>query len=332
VNTIESGATRAAELTSQLLAFARGGKYETRPVNLNRTVRETLKLIDRTFDKSIEITSDLFPNLPSVEADAGQMQQVLMNLCVNAGDALPAGGRLIIKTSVEQITEVHVGKWSDANSRDYVVLSVTDTGIGMEAETIERIFEPFFTTKKEGKGTGLGLSMVYGVVKNHGGFIDVRSEPGEGASFKVHLPASEKPEVSQLSEYEAPMGGNELILVVDDEEPIRALAKEILEDHGYRILLAVDGVEGLKIFREYNGEIGLVILDMVMPKLGGRETFLKMKELNPEVRALLSTGYSREGKASEILDSGVMGFVQKPYRVNSLLSAVRNVLDRETSS
>jgi PAS domain S-box-containing protein len=331
VDTIESGATRAAELTSQLLAFARGGKYETQPINLNTIVAETLKLVGRTFDKAIEISANLTPELPAVEADAGQMQQVMMNLCVNASDAMPAGGLLVIETGVEQMTEVHVAKGSNANSRPYVVLLVADSGIGMAPETLQRIFEPFYTTKAEGKGTGLGLSMVYGVVKNHGGFIDVRSEPGDGSSFKVYIPASEEIATLQQFQEEAPQGGNELILVVDDEEPICSLAKEILEDHGYRVLLAADGAEAIAIFREYNGEIGLVILDMVMPKMGGRETFMKMREINPEVRALLSTGYSREGKAREIVESGVLGFVQKPYGVHSLLAAVRNVLDRETS-
>lgn len=327
VDTIEGGAMRAAELTSQLLAFARGGKYETRPVNLNRIVDETLKLIGRTFDKSIEIDTDLHQDLPTVEADAGQMQQVLMNLCVNAGDAMPMGGRLVIETAVEEISEDYADRKPGADARAYVVLSVADDGIGMETGTLQRIFEPFFTTKEEGKGTGLGLSMVYGVIKNHDGFINVYSEPNEGTVFKVYLPASEQAETLQEPQADAPHGDNELILVVDDEESIRDLASDILETYGYRVLLASDGLEAVEIYEKRDGDISLVILDMVMPKMGGRETFLRMKELNPEVRALLSTGYSQNGKAREIIDSGAMGFVQKPYRVNSLLSAVRNVLD-----
>jgi CheY-like chemotaxis protein len=327
VDTMESGAMRAAELTSQLLAFARGGKYETRPVNLNRIVDETLKLVDRTFDKSIEIATDLFSDLPTVEADAGQMQQALMNLCVNAGDAMPTGGLMVIRTAVERGAGVYAEKQPDVDARDYVVISVSDNGIGMDTETSERIFEPFFTTKEEGKGTGLGLSMVYGVIKNHGGFVNVYSEPGHGATFRVYLPASDQPEALKTPEAVAPHGKNELVLVVDDEEPIRELAREILESYGYRVMLATDGADGVEKYRAGSGEISLVLLDMVMPRLGGQEAFLRMKEINPDVRTLLSTGYSQDGRAREILESGAIGFVQKPYRVAALLSAVRNALD-----
>jgi len=332
VNTIEAGATRAAELTSQLLAFARGGKYETRPVNLNKVVEETLKLVERTFDKSIEIVSDLHPELPTVEADAGQLQQVLMNLCVNAGDAMPVGGRLAIRTTVEEVCEDRAARTPGASARTYVVLSVSDTGMGMEEQTLHRIFEPFFTTKEDGKGTGLGLSMVYGVVRNHGGSIDVKSKPGEGATFRVYLPASQRAEAMHSPKIETPKGGDELILVVDDEEPIRALASDILESHGYRVMAASDGAIATEIYEKHSGDIRLVILDMVMPKLGGGDAFLRMKEMNPAIRALLSTGYSQDGKAREILESGVMGFLQKPYEVNELLSAVRKVLDTEVTA
>jgi len=216
-----------------------------------------------------------------------------------------------------------------AKAGSYVTLSVSDTGIGMDKEILQRMFEPFFTTKEEGKGTGLGLAMVYGVAKNHGGYVHAYSERGEGATFKVYLPVSGKAEATEPTDTETPRGGNELILVVDDEESIRSVAADILESYGYRVLVADDGEEAARIYEERNGDIGLVILDMVMPKLGGRETFLKLKGLNPQVRALLSTGYSKNEKAQEILDSGVMGFVQKPYLLNELLSKVRSVLDAE---
>jgi CheY-like chemotaxis protein len=197
----------------------------------------------------------------------------------------------------------------------------------MAKETMTRIFEPFYTTKEEGKGSGLGLSMVYGVVKNHGGFINVYSELREGTTFKVYLPISGKTEVKKTAHIKEVAGGNEFILVVDDEEPIRNLAREILQSYGYRVLLAEDGVKAVEICKERNGEINLVILDMVMPNMGGREAFLRIKEIAPRIRALLSTGYSKNEKAQEILDSGVMGFVQKPYQTGTLLSAVRQVLD-----
>jgi len=277
----------------------------------------------------VEIETKLYPQLPTVDADAGQLQQVLLNLCVNAGDSMPAGGRLIIETSIEEISEeyakVHIG----AEPGQYILWSVSDTGIGMDERTIKRIFEPFFTTKEEGKGTGLGLSMVYGVIKNHDGYISVYSELGHGATFKIYLPISGKPESEKLPETEKPRGGNETVLVVDDEESFRSLAKDALESHGYQVLLAVDGEKAIDIYREQNGNIKLVILDMVMPKMGGHETFLRMRALNPNVRVLLSTGYSQNGKAQEIMDSGVKGFIQKPYKIDTLLLKVRSVLDSD---
>jgi len=327
IDTIEKGAVRASELTAQLLAFARGGKYDTRPVNLNKVVDETLKLIGETFDKSIEIETRLMAELPTVEADAGQMQQVLMNLCINAADAMPAGGRLTLATGVETLSEELVRRQMDTPPGPYAVLSVTDTGKGMDRKTARRIFEPFFTTKEEGKGTGLGLSMVYGVVKNHGGSVHVDTIPGRGTTFKIYLPASTKPEAEEPAEVESLSGGNECILVVDDEEPIRAMARDLLESYGYRVLLAENGLEAIDIYAGRKDDIALVILDMIMPKMGGRKAFLKLKELDPGVKALLSTGYSQDGKAQEILESGVIGYIQKPYQINKLLAKVRSVLD-----
>ncbi|RJP66009.1 MAG: response regulator, partial [Candidatus Abyssobacteria bacterium SURF_17] len=327
IDTIERSAMRAAELTAQLLAFARGGKYDIKPVDLNSIVHDTLEIIERTFDKSIEIQTSLSTPLPTVEVDAGQLQQVLMNLCVNARDAMPAGGKLFIETNATTLTGEYTKTHVDAKSGSYVNLCVTDTGMGISKENLQRIFEPFFTTKEKGKGTGLGLSMVYGVVRNHGGFVRVYSELGIGTTFKVYLPASGKPEIRGPLKLEAACGGDELILVVDDEEPIRTLAKDIFESYGYRVLLAENGEEAVETYTHRMDEIALVILDMVMPKMGGREAYLKLKEVNPKVRTLLSTGYSQNGKAKEILDSGVMGFIQKPYQVNELLSKVRHVLD-----
>lgn len=326
VNTIEKSAARAAELTSQLLAFARGGRYEVRSVNLNNIVRETLEIIGRTFDKSIEIESCLLPKLPTIEADVSQLQQVLMNLCVNARDAMPNGGKLTVATNVASLAGNSRKDHRRRTEEQYVTLSVIDTGVGMDRETARRAFEPFFTTKEEGKGTGLGLSMVYGVVENHGGHVRLESEPGEGTTFTIYLPMGGKPEAPELSENVSTEGGNELILVVDDEESIRSLAKDILEDYGYRVLLAGDGLEAIEVYREYGGQIGLVILDMIMPKMGGRETFLKLKEINPSVKALLSSGYSQNGKTVEIIKSGVLGFVQKPYQLDELLSKIRRTL------
>ena len=331
IETIEKSALRAAELTAQLLGFARGGKYEAKQINLNDIADETLKIISRTFDKSIEIETSFRKQLPTVEGDAGQLEQVLMNLCVNARDAMDGGGKLIIETGVETPTEEYMRTHWDAKPGLYATLSVSDTGVGIDKNVLRKIFEPFFTTKEKGRGTGLGLSMVYGVVKNHDGYVSVYSELCVGTTFKVYLPVSGKPESEENPEVEAPRGGSELILVVDDEEALRSLAREMLEAFGYRVLLAQNGEEAVKIYAEHGNEIDLAILDMVMPKMGGRETFLKLKELNPKVKALLSTGYSRDGRAQAILRSGVKGFIQKPYQVYELLAEVRKVLDAKAS-
>jgi CheY-like chemotaxis protein len=329
IDVIEKGAIRASELTAQLLAFARGGKYDSKPVNLNRIVNETLKIIQETFDKSVVIRTRLFDDLPTVEADAGQMQQALMNLCINAADAMPDGGILTLETGIETIAEKSTRTEMEIAPGPCVVLSVSDTGSGMGKDTVQRIFEPFYTTKEQGKGTGLGLSMVYGVVKNHGGLVRVDSRPGKGTTFRIFLPISGEPEEVELAMKDGVKGGKELILVVDDEEPIRSIAKEILEEFGYRVLLAEDGQEAIGIYREQKEEIDLVILDMIMPNMGGRETFTKLKELDSNIKAVLSTGYSRDGKAQEILDEGMMGYIQKPYQVKALLSKVRSSLDAE---
>jgi len=327
IDTIEKNSTRAARLTSQLLAFSRGGKYEVKAINLNSVIRDTLEIIGRTFDKSIQIDINLSEQLPTVAADITQMEQVLMNLCINARDAMPDGGKLIIETDIVLLTEDYARTHFDTAPGPYAVLSATDTGTGMDKETMEKAFEPFFTTKEEGKGTGLGLAMVYGVVKNHSGYVQVYSEPGEGSTFKIYLPIDGKPEIQDVSLYEAPQNGGETILVVDDEESIRSLARDILETHGYSVLLAEDGKEAVEVYAERADKIDLVIIDLIMPNIGGRETFSKLKARNPHVRAILSTGYSQNGKARDILDNGARGFLQKPYQVNALLSKVRSVLD-----
>lgn len=330
--TIEKSASRAAELTAQLLAFARGGKYEATVLNLNTIVGETLEIVTRTFEKSIEIRACLAESLPTVEADPAQLQQVLMNLCVNARDAMPNGGKLTVETRVETVSAADAKAYPAARPGSYVTLSVTDTGCGMDKETEKRIFEPFFTTKEKGKGTGLGLSMVYGVVKNHGGYVRIFTEPGVGSTFKIFVPVSGKKLTRDTKPKDQPQGGSETVLVVDDEEVIRSLTKDTLESHGYRVLLAEHGLEAIGRYREQNEAIGLVIIDMVMPKMGGRETFLKLKEIDPKVKAILATGYSQDGEANEILDSGVMGFIHKPFQLDELLSKVRAVLDSEEAT
>ena len=328
IDIIQRGAKRAAELTSKLMAFARNGSYDLKPVNINRVVVETLGIIERTFEKSIEVKSVLADGLPTVEIDPVHIQQVLMNLVVNARDAMPDGGRLIVETGIRTFSGLQIRRDIEGAEGTYVVVSVEDSGQGMDKSLMLRIFDPFFTTKEKGRGTGLGLSMVYGVVRNHGGFVRVYSEPGHGSAFRVYLPVSGKPEISGGEERDdREFRGSERILVVDDEEDIRTFLGEIFKEYGYQVELAENGRDAVTLYGEKKGRIDLVILDMIMPKMGGRETFLKLKEIDPRVRVLLSTGYSQNGNAQEIIGEGMMGFIQKPYQVNELLSKVRLILD-----
>ena len=330
VETIIRSARRAADLTAQLLAFARGGHYEVRPVNLNDTVDEVVRLLSRTIDKAISIETYLADDLAAAEGDAAQLQQMLLNLCLNARDAMPAGGKLIIETKNVTLNEEYARTQLAVEAGDYVLLTVSDTGMGMDAETQTRIFEPFFSTKKERLGekhSGLGLSMVYGIVRSHGGAIHVYSEPGVGTTFKVYLPATKRAVVEKKAERETPVGGEETILVVDDEKIIRDLVKRLLSNASYTVLLAESGAEAVEIYREQGDKIDLVILDIIMPEMGGQETYERLREIDPNVKVLLSSGYSQNGQAQEILEAGVQGFLQKPYDLSQVLYKVREVLD-----
>jgi PAS domain S-box-containing protein len=329
LETIERSAFRAAELTSKLLAFARGGQYDVKPLNLNSIVKETLGILERSIDRAIAIRTNLHERLPTIEGDMSQVQQVLMNLCINARDAMPRGGTLFIETGEiiidEEFTRIHI----EAQVGRYVVLSVSDSGFGMDKQTMQRMFDPFFTTKEKGKGTGLGLSMVYGIVKTHGGFIRAYSEPGIGTTFRIYFPASDKSAAETLVKQERVTGGTERILVVDDEEDVRGLVKSILESGGYAVSEAGNGEEAVSLYERQGKTIDLVILDMIMPKMGGQETFLKLQQINPSIKVMLSSGYSKDGIAREILQEGALGFLQKPYRADELLKKIRTILDGE---
>jgi len=327
LETIERSALRAAELTSQLLGFARGGKYVVGPLQINDLVRETAELLRGTIETTIVMETGLDPSSPVIEADASQIQQVLMNLCVNARDAMPGGGELTITTMRLDMPDAFLRSIPEGRGGSFVRIEIADTGIGIDRSIRGKIFDPFFTTKEKGKGTGLGLATVYGIVKNHNGFINVESEMGEGTTFSVYIPAVDKAAAKVVEIESRPRGGQETILVVDDEETIRLLVQDILEDLGYNVLSAGDGFEAVALYREKAGTIGLVILDMTMPGMGGRETFEKLKEMNPGVRAILSTGYSEDERARQMLAMGVKSFVQKPYRIDDLALAVRRILD-----
>ncbi|HXX63843.1 MAG TPA: response regulator, partial [Bacteroidota bacterium] len=257
--------------------------------------------------------------------------QVLMNLCVNARDAMPGGGTLTISTRSLREPDGFLRSLEPGQEEPYVCIDIRDTGIGIDKAIRGKIFDPFFTTKEKGKGTGLGLATVYGIVRNHGGFINVESEVGVGTTFTVYIPAVEKPAARPVQAEARMTRGKETILIVDDEETIRSLVRDILEEIGYHVLGAGNGEEAIEIYRHHSSPIDLVILDMTMPGMGGRETFEKLKEVDPGVRAILSTGYSQDERAREVLALGVKGFVQKPYRINELAAAVRRVLDSQKS-
>lgn len=327
---IEKAARRASELTLQLLTFSRKVESHLRPVDLNQEIRQVKELLKRTLPKMIEIELFLQDDLKVLNADAPQMEQILMNLAVNARDAMPEGGKLIIETENvvldEEYCRVHLG----AKPGPYLLLTVSDTGCGMDPETVEHIFEPFYTTKEKGRGTGLGLSMVYGIIKNHGGYIICYSEPEEGTTFKIYLPIDREKndiETDQIEKVEMPVGGSETILLVDDEESLRVLGEHMLKRFGYRVLTAFDGESALEIYRQKGRKIALVILDLIMPGMGGRKCLEDLLRIDPEARIIISSGYSINSSAGEALDAGALGFISKPYDIRQMLKVVRKVLD-----
>ena len=323
---IEKQIQSGARLTSHLLGYARKGRYEVKPVNLNQLVQEACETFGRT-KKDITIDTELSEDLHAVEADPDQIEQVFFNLCVNAADAMPGGGNIVVKT-VNTTHEAMKGKLYKPKSGGYVLLTVTDSGLGMDEETAERVFEPFFTTKERGRGTGLGLASAYGIVKAHGGYIEVKSDRGQGSTFSIYLPASRK-KVATPARYAGQfIKGAETVLLVDDEEAVRQVGLEMLEAMGYRVLTASDGNEALSIYEKSGGDIGLVLLDMVMPNMGGAETYDGLKEIDPKVKVLLLSGYSIDGQATEILDRGCDGFIQKPFNMKELSGKIRQILDQ----
>jgi two-component system cell cycle sensor histidine kinase/response regulator CckA len=323
---IQSG----SKLTSQLLGYARKGKYEVRPINLNQLVEESSETFGRT-RKEIVIHREFAEDLSSVMADEAQIQQILMNLFINAADAMPGGGDLFLKTL--NVTHEDIGdKPYKPRSGDYILLKVSDTGTGMGQKVMDRIFEPFFTTKDLGRGSGLGLASVYGIIKGHGGYIDVESEKGRGAIFSIYLPASEKSIQKTLEIPERIMEGNENILLVDDEALVINVGVQLLKKLGYTVLEAQSGREAIKIFMEGNHAIDMVILDMVMPDMSGGEVYDRIKRIDSNVKVLLSSGYSIDGQATEILERGCEGFIQKPYSMEDFSKKIREVLSKPQKS
>jgi len=322
---IENYIRSGAQLTKQLLGFARRGKYEVKPTDLNHLVTKSIQMFGRT-RKEITIQTDFQEKIRTVEVDRSQIEQVLLNIYVNAWQAMPGGGKL--KIQIENITldENFVGPHK-VNAGNYVKVSITDTGIGMDESILKRVFDPFFTTKEKGRGTGLGLASAYGIIKNHDGIITARSKKGEGATFNLYLPASKKStEEDRRHELEI-AAGSETILLVDDEQMIIDVGQMLLNKLGYRVIATRDGKEAIEIYQQHKDEIAVVVLDMVMPGMGGEEVYANIKKINPDVKVLLSSGYSLNGQATELLMRGCNGFIQKPFGMQALSKKIRGVLD-----
>ena len=327
---IEQQVQSGAELTSQLLGFARGGRYEVKPTNMNDIIEQTSSMFGRT-KKEISIQRKHEKNLWSVEVDRGQMEQVFLNLYMNAWQAMPGGGEIHLETENVLLKDEKLLPCSVTPGK-YVKITVTDSGTGMDEKTRERIFDPFFTTKEMGRGIGLGLASVYGIVKGHRGMINVYSEPGHGTTFTIYLPASEKEVFKEMTATEEILMGAETILLVEDEKLVLTVSKEMLESLGYRVYAAASGQEAVTVYLKKRNKIDLVILDMIMPGLSGSETFARLREINPDVKVLLSSGYSLNGEAQHIMDRGCNGFLQKPFHIKQLSSKVRKILGGNNDS
>ena len=324
---IEQTILSGAGLTKQLLGFAKGGKYEVKSTNLNDLIKQGSEMFGRT-KKEIKIYTKLQPDIHIVEVDQTQIESVFVNLYVNAWEAMPSGGELHLQTENVVLDEMS-GKLFDVKPGRYVKISATDTGLGMDEEIQKRIFDPFFTTKEKGRGTGLGLASAYSIIKNHEGTLDVYSKINEGTTFHIYLPASEKRVV--IKERELPteiLQGEETILFVDDEDMIIDVGKPMLEKMGYKVFIAKNGKEAIEVYNKNKAEIDMVVLDMIMPDMGGSEAYDGLKKINPGIKVLLSSGYSIDGLASEILKRGCDGFIQKPFHMEKLSQKLREILDK----
>jgi CheY-like chemotaxis protein len=328
VEQIERAADRASGLTRQLLAFSRLQMLQPKVMNLNDAVSDMGRLLPRLIGEDIELIIRPSQTLGAIRADASQMEQIIMNLVVNARDAMPDGGKLIIETSNAELDSVYNDKHPIVRQGRYVLLCVSDTGTGMSLETQAHIFEPFFTTKAQGKGTGLGLATVYGVVKQSGGFIWVYSELGRGTTFKIYFPRVDQPvdrAIPAQTSSEAPRG-TETILLTEDEHDVREVAREFLESGGYTVIEARDGMEALGLVEKHQGAIDLLITDMVMPRMTGQELAARLKEQRPKLRMLYMSGYSERAAAESLRSDATVRLLAKPFSRSALLRTVHELL------
>ncbi len=323
---IEDQVKSGAKLAGQLLAFARRGKYEVKASDLNKILQHTSGIFART-KKEIRIHTDLQEGIWAVEVDRGQVEQALMNLYVNAWQAMPEGGDLYLETRNVRLGPDYTKPFA-IQQGNYVRISVRDTGIGMDKATQKRIFEPFFTTREMGRGTGLALASVYGSVKNHGGFINVYSEIGHGTIFRVYFPASDKEIPEERIAPRAIPVGSETVLLIDDEETITEVIGKALTLTGYKVLPAHGGEEALQLYQDNRSSIDVVVLDMIMPGMNGGKVFDRLRDMNKGVKVILSSGYSLEGEASQIMARGCDGFIQKPFGIKELSQKIREVLGK----
>jgi CheY-like chemotaxis protein len=331
---IYNSAQKGSELVRQLMAFARHIPVSIKKVNLNDTAKDIIELLKRTIEKMIIIETDLAPDLWLTEIDATQFYQVILNLCVNAKESMmPLGnGKLTLATRNKEISPNDKIAYPETQPGKYVMISVSDTGIGMDTETINHIFEPFFTTKEKSKGSGLGLAIAYGIIHKHNGFIKVYSEKGKGSCFKIYLPAlaaTEKSESDVKEDSQILSKGEGTILMVDDELSVRDLGKSILERFGYQVIPAKGGKEALELYQQQKDKINLVILDLIMPDLGGVETLRELKKIYPDIKVLISSGYSSNGTTQEVIDIGIKGFITKPFTIKELLKEVKRIITEE---
>ena len=328
LNAIRQAGRDGSELAKRILAFSQRLEPNARPINLNKEITRLEKMLTRTIPKMIQVRLDLAEDPVTVSADPGQMEQILLNLVVNAQHAMPDGGQLVIGTYRVTLDDDHCRCHPELQPGDYVLLTVSDTGCGMGTDIVERIFEPFFTTKKPGQGTGLGLAMVYGIVKSHKGHITCFSEMGTGTTFRIYLPRMEE-EIEQdvARTQQIPAFGTETILLVDDEELIRRVGEKNLKMAGYSVLLAANGQEALQIYRAHRDTIDLVLLDMIMPQMGGKKCLEELLKVNPHVKVVVASGYAVEASSKNAVELGIRGSICKPYEARDLLMAVRKILD-----
>ncbi|MBU4396049.1 MAG: response regulator, partial [Proteobacteria bacterium] len=333
---METAGSRAVDMVRQLLTLSRRHQIDLVPVDLNLSVTHVRKIGENTFDKSVQVVVHPSECPAYVLADITEMEQVLLNLCINGIHAMTImrgdgawGGILTIAIDKVVVDQLFQKRNPEATGSAYWKISVSDTGVGMDTKTAAKIFDPFFTTKEHGKGTGLGLAMVYNIIRQEHGFIDVYSEPGQGSTFNVYLPLLEREgeEIAPTRDTSTISRGDGIVLVVDDDDIVRKMAEDILQSVGYTVLTAANGKDGVEMYRQHHGNIKVVLLDMVMPVMSGREAFMEMKKINPEVKVLLASGFRQDERVEDILELGVKSFLQKPYTITSLALTMKQVLE-----